>query len=446
MSVSMQNKYLDCLNKGQETALQILNRFSTESIQSFLVYARSVKTPPQDQLQIQHRQVILTNEELDAISILRDCSDNLISAGVNPGDESQDHGLSTSDGTSKIASWCTYCSPRREFKSKAGWARHEKETHEEHLYPCMPEGATEITERGTLCAICKTREPDEFHLDEHNVTLCIGSHSPIRVYKRRIDLVNHLKLRHGASNGQDLAENWKRAPDKKAWACGFCVEFLPGFVDRINHIYAKHYTQGADMHSWDPAKVIHGLLRQPCLEDTWSKYLLVRHPSPRPEVTWDSSVVKSLQSRLEMSEEPPDILVAAAYDQSNLGLGFIGTGPVTFSTDTNMESMACDAIPDQFPPTYKAPPDSSHDYNRSDSYQEPGSSDMDMAEFSNVNGPYLNVESMERSTPTFEPHINQLSQPSNQQLNDNETLGDVMDEDGFLSPNFFDEAFGDVIA
>lgn len=439
--VSMQNGYLECLNKEQETALQTLHRFSNEAIQGLLIYARSTDSPPQDQLRTPHCQDVLAKEELDAIWILRNCPDDLISARVNPKYDSQ-NGLSNSNRPPRIISWCTYCSPPRPFKTKDGWARHERETHEEHVYPCMLNGAIETMEHGPICAICKTIDPDDIHLDKHNRGLCSFS------TKRRVDLVNHLKVRHGVSNGKRLAEDWKRAPGKKAWACGFCVKCFSQSMDRINHIYAEHYAQRADMHSWDAVKVIQGLLRQPRLLDTWSDYLRARcsSSSSTPELTWNDSIVTSLQKRLEMGEESPEILVAAAYDQSNLSPDVSGREPMSSSVDKVVDLTAVDITPYQFPQTSVTPPSPSYSCDRSDTPHEPGS-DTEMTEFSIVDDSYLDAESMERPIQTFEDDIYQPSWRLTQRLNDDPPLGDFrMDDGGFPGLEFLDEAYGDANA
>lgn len=443
----MKNGYLDRLNEEQETALQSLQRFPIEAIQWFLIYARSVESPPQDQQKYLHCTNILTKEELGALWILRDCPDDLMSPGLNPRDGYQNDDLWTSSETPKASCWCTYCSPPRRFRRKDGWARHEREKHEEHLYPCMPNGAIEMTEQGPVCAICKTSDPDKTHLDKHNIGSCVSNPWSTNAYKRRIDLVNHLKHRHGISNGQGLAEHWKRAPDKKAWACGFCVKYFPQRMDRINHIYAEHYAQGTDMRSWDAVKVIWGLLRQPRLWDAWSEYLLAKYSLAPTELTWHASVVKSLQRRLEMGEESPEVLVAAAYEQSNLGSGVWGNGPLSFSVDTNADPTAFDAMAFQFPQTSIAPPDSSYDYNGSDIFHEPGSSDTKMRESPNIDDSYMDPESSECSIKTFEPHVFQMSRRSSQRLNDKKSFNYLMDDDKPLpGPGFFEDAYSDAIA
>lgn len=445
----MRNRYLGRLDEEQETALQTLHRFSNEKIQCFLIYARSIECPPQDQPRTQHRLDVLTIEELDAIGILRDCPD--VSAGLVPRDGSQNDGNSTPNGTPKIDSWCTYCSPPRHFKRKDGWARHEREKHEEHVYPCMPNGAFEITEHGLICAICKTIDPDDIHLDKHNIGLC-GNPLSTHVCKRRIDLVKHLNIDHGVPNGQRLAEDWKRAPDKKAWACGFCVNYFPQFMDRINHIYTEHYAQGEHIRSWDPVKVIQGLLCQPRLSETWSAYLLARYPSGLPDITWHASVVNTLQGRLEMDEESPNILVAAAFDQSNLSSGCLGSGPLSSIVDTDQDLMDVDDMPSQFPQTSIAPQNSSQYYNGSDTSHESGSSKIDVAGSPDFDDLYLDSDSTERSTQSFEPPIHQTSRRLSQQLNDTGPLDDLENfEERFLypesfGPKFFDDAIGEANA
>ena len=432
----MRNGYLGRPNEEQQSAFQTLHRFSHEKIQCFLIYARSVESPPKDQARTQHDLDILTNKELDAIRILQNYPD--VSASLIKSDGSQGEGHLILNRTPKVDFWCTYCSPPRHFKRKDSWARHEREKHEEHTYPCMPNGAVESTEHGLVCAICRTRDPDEIHLNKHNIGLC-GNPFSKHVCKRRIDLVKHLNVDHGVPNGQRLAEDWKRAPDKKAWACGFCVSYFPQFMDRINHIHTEHYTRGEHIRSWDPVKVIQGLLCQPRLSDTWSAYLLARYPSALPGVTWHASVVNSLQGRLEMDEESPDILVAAAFDQSNLGFGCFGSGPLPFIVDALMD---VDDLPSQFPQTSIAPHDSSQYYNGSDTSHESGSARMDMAGSPNLDDLYLDSASTEPATQTYEPPIHQTSRRSSQLFNCTVPLDNLVNrEEEVLSPGFFYDAF-----
>lgn len=249
------------------------------------------------------------------------------------GDASKNEDLALPIKSPQIACWCTHCSQPRRFETKDGWARHEREKHERHIYPCMPNGAIEFTLQGPTCAICQMANPDEDHLNSHQVTSCLGASLSTPVFERRVDLVNHLKI-HGVLNGRGLAENWKCAPTKKSWACGFCVRYFPQRMDRINHIYIHHYSRGVNIQSWDNVKVIQGLLLQPLLSDLWSNLLSSKHPYVVPEIIWPASVVKSLQTRLEMCEESPETLVAAAYQHSNLGLRFLGDDLTSPSDDT----------------------------------------------------------------------------------------------------------------
>ena len=199
----------------------------------------------------------------------------------------------------------------------------------------MPNGAIESTAQGPKCAICLMVNPDEDHLNLHQVASCRETSLSTSVFKRRSDLVNHLKT-HGVSQGQVLAEKWKCTPKKKAWACGFCVKYFQQRMDRINHIFTDHYAYGVDIRSWDDGKVIQGLLHQPPLWDVWSKVLASKHPYASPEVTWSASIAKPLQNRLEMGEESPEVLVAAVYHQSNIGQRFLGVDLPFLSADTDL--------------------------------------------------------------------------------------------------------------
>lgn len=214
--------------------------------------------------------------------------------------------------------FCTYCA--RPFRTKDGWSRHENEDHESHCFPCIPNGSVEIRGSGPECSICKTPNPDESHINMHQLAPCLSKPLSGREFKRRGDLVSHLRS-HGVTDGSGLglAEQWKRTSDRKAWACGFCVRIFFQRMDRINHIYNQHWSNGATISSWNPSLVIQGLLLQPLLSSRWLESLSNDTMFDSSKITWHSSVIKDLQRRLELAEEHPENLVAAAYEQSSLG-------------------------------------------------------------------------------------------------------------------------------
>lgn len=228
-----------------------------------------------------------------------------------PSDVHQSGTMSLSGKGVQVVCWCTYCS--RDFRTKDGWSRHEKEAHENHVYLCMPDGPVEIRGRGPECSICGTPNPDEDHLNTHQLARCLEKSVSSREYKRRCDLVSHLSG-HGAPNCLGLAEQWKRTPPRKARACGFCVRIFFQRMDRINHIYNEHWINGANMSDWNPSMVIQGLLLQPLLRSRWSEFLSKDFMFDPSKITWHPSIIKDLQRRLEVVEEPPETLVAAAYD------------------------------------------------------------------------------------------------------------------------------------
>lgn len=233
-----------------------------------------------------------------------------------PSDAHQGDKISPSDEGVQATCWCTYCA--RSFRTKDGWSRHEKEDHENHVYSCMPTGPVEIRGRGVECSICRAPNPDEGHLNMHQLARCLEKSVSDREYKRRNDLVSHLRS-HGVSNGLDLAKRWRRNPNRKAWACGFCVTLFSQRMDRINHIYNQHWTDGMNMNHWNPSMVIQGLLLQPLLSSKWSEFLSKGYMLDTSKITWHSSVIDALQRRLEVAEEAPESLVAAAYALSSLG-------------------------------------------------------------------------------------------------------------------------------
>ncbi|KAL8800891.1 MAG: hypothetical protein Q9182_004865 [Xanthomendoza sp. 2 TL-2023] len=205
---------------------------------------------------------------------------------------------------------CTGCS--RTFKSMQTWSRHEKEDHEDISFPCMPNGAIEVTANGRCCALCG-QEPTEDHLRTHNIERC----TQLRyVFKRSDQLKQHLET-HGLkrrSRQSDLLVNkWQRVPDKRAWACGFCKALSNSLVDFHRHVAVQHYECGED-RKWDYTKVILGLLSQSHIAGPWERLLASRFRVQSLSCKWSKSKTDCLQTRLELGQEPGEVLAEAALD------------------------------------------------------------------------------------------------------------------------------------
>ncbi|KAI4264700.1 MAG: hypothetical protein L6R42_000217 [Xanthoria sp. 1 TBL-2021] len=205
---------------------------------------------------------------------------------------------------------CTGCS--RTFKSMQTWARHEKEDHEDISFPCMPNGAIEITGDGRACALCG-QEPTEEHLRSHNIERCTQLK---QVFKRSDHLKQHLES-HGLakkSRRSDLlVTKWQRVPDKRAWACGFCKAVSTSLMDFHKHVAVQHYERGED-RKWDHTKVIIGLLSQSHIAGPWERLLASRFRVQSLSCKWSKTKSGCLQTRLELGQEPGEVLAEAALE------------------------------------------------------------------------------------------------------------------------------------
>ncbi|KAK3177913.1 hypothetical protein OEA41_000045 [Lepraria neglecta] len=206
--------------------------------------------------------------------------------------------------------WCTTCEQPHKIYTCDGYKRHEKE--HETRFICMPFGPVEYENGSSYCTLCGIPNPNQRHLEGHKLGDC--TQRP-RTFTRKSPLVDHLKS-HGIKAGEILAERWRRPTEKKAFACGFCVELFLTMVDWLNHIDDAHYKNHEHIRDWDANKVIEGLLRQSGVNESWGHILTSNPYVARSGFSWDQSIVKDLQARLEMAVEDPDILATAAFEFS----------------------------------------------------------------------------------------------------------------------------------
>ncbi|KAL8853826.1 MAG: hypothetical protein Q9221_001297 [Calogaya cf. arnoldii] len=192
------------------------------------------------------------------------------------------------------------------------WARHEKEDHEDISFPCMPNGAIEIIGCSRACALCG-QEPTEEHLRSHNIERCTQLK---HVFKRSDQLKQHLES-HGLakkSRRSDLlVTKWQRVPDKQAWACGFCKAVSTSLMDFHKHVAVTHYERGEE-RPWDHTKVILGLLSQSHIAGSWERLLASRFRVKSLSCKWSKTKSGCLQTRLELGQEPGEVLAEAALD------------------------------------------------------------------------------------------------------------------------------------
>ena len=212
--------------------------------------------------------------------------------------------------------WCVVCDDPGEIKTCDGFKRHMRE-HETRFY-CMLKGPVVDKGNGPQCAFCNVLHPDLEHLSTHNIHLCVNKSPADRSYSRKELLTNHLK-HHGNVEASILANQWRYTANKKYFACGFCGSYHDSLVEQINHIDVMHYRFSESINNWDSDKAIRGLLSQPGVRDCWRTWLATKPYLQESSLTWKPTLAKSLQLRLERSEETAESLFTAAIDQSNYG-------------------------------------------------------------------------------------------------------------------------------
>ena len=208
--------------------------------------------------------------------------------------------------------WCTVCGDRSYHKSD-DWKKHEK--GHEAKYVCMLKGLLEITEDGRRCVLCGALNQTDSHLLAHNTAPCIEA-ADRPSFKRRYDMVSHLKYTHDVTtNGRCIADKWRLESSKKAWSCGFCINFFPTHQVYLKHVGTEHFEKGQNINDWDFTKVILGLLLQPEIREAWQHL----DPFRLLETKWNRLGNEDLQYRLEMGltdKETPQSLARAAYDNA----------------------------------------------------------------------------------------------------------------------------------
>ena len=185
----------------------------------------------------------------------------------------------------------------------------------ETRYPCMPQGCEMHTVQGPMCVLCGLLEPDEQHYDSHKILPCSNKGLNARSYTRKCHLINHLKS-HGVPDGSALAERWRSTVTKKFFSCGFCIACFHTHTDQLNHIDSAHYKTHQHISEWNADKIIIGLLLQPGVQKAWRQILTSHAPCNEMGFQWNPVRVKSLQLRLEKSEEPSETLALAAFNES----------------------------------------------------------------------------------------------------------------------------------
>ncbi len=178
----------------------------------------------------------------------------------------------------------------------------------------MLKGLFEPTKDGRRCILCGALNQADSHYLKHNTALCPEA-ADRPSFKRRYDMVAHLKEAHDVPSGGIIADKWRCKSSKKSWSCGFCIQLFPSLQGRLKHIGTKHFEKGQSINDWDFTKVILGLLLQPGIQEAWQRL----DPFRPPETKWNKLANEDLQNRLEMGltdKETPQSLARAAYDNA----------------------------------------------------------------------------------------------------------------------------------
>ena len=214
--------------------------------------------------------------------------------------------------------WCTICGPEdpHSFKRSDDWKRHEREHEIE--FECLSSGKLDDLKEGDACVFCGKSGPDEEHFREHNVGPCRSASKGSTAFKRRRDMVSHLRDKHACTNSKALAEKWQSRSQKQAWSCGFCIALFTSLRERHKHIGMEHFGKLQSLRAWSSTKVIEGLLLQPEIREAWRAHLDTKDPFSRQNLSWDNEEMPDLQQRLELgvTSETAEELARATYELS----------------------------------------------------------------------------------------------------------------------------------
>ena len=211
--------------------------------------------------------------------------------------------------------WCTTREHKSVFKTYRGFAKHENE--HDNYYIFLPQGPIENTSWGPQCALCEATNPSKAHLREHN-TLKYDGWIGKPITRSRRGNFEELLRKHKTSEEKIkvLLNKWRKDPEKKAYACGFCIRLFRTLPDRTSHIDREHYAKGEHIKDWNDTLVIKGLLLQ---QDLMQECLRLFHPvdptSVESKISWPPSVIEDLQLRLELRQEMAKDLARDVFDQ-----------------------------------------------------------------------------------------------------------------------------------
>ncbi|CAM1507206.1 Fc.00g068470.m01.CDS01 [Cosmosporella sp. VM-42] len=144
---------------------------------------------------------------------------------------------------------CTFCCDR--FKTKYDWARHEKSLHLSlETWICAPYGGTYLSSTTEMaqCVYCDLLDPSSEHLDTHHHTTCQNNVPESRVFRRKDNLLQHLRHVHGVDSASTI-ESWKTQAASISSRCGICDVTMSTWKERQDHL-AGHFRKGLTMADW----------------------------------------------------------------------------------------------------------------------------------------------------------------------------------------------------
>ena len=169
--------------------------------------------------------------------------------------------------------------------------------------------------------------PDQHHLDHHNMRFCQQSSNRF-AFKRRGLIVDHLAKHHQVNSreqGQVIADRWKTDSDKQAWSCGFCVELFHSLEDRLNHIAMEYRDNGRVYDEWSLTNVIKGLLLQPHVATTWDNLIRTHYGSIPIQFVWHKNGNNLDDLRTMLERGPSQLHNAAVLAQAAMAAAEIDT-------------------------------------------------------------------------------------------------------------------------
>lgn len=144
---------------------------------------------------------------------------------------------------------CTFCTDT--FKTRYDWTRHEESLHLAlERWTCLPFGPILLdSAEQPRCALCDICDPDDAHLQSHDVSKCAGKPFHTRTFRRKDHLRQHLRHVHHVQDMTQSINNWKSNMVKVKSRCGFCGETFSLWSDRNDHL-TDHFRAGFLMKDW----------------------------------------------------------------------------------------------------------------------------------------------------------------------------------------------------